>query len=312
MSNSQPKIAVLRPLPLAAIQALESMGQVIGADCTEPLTGGAAAAILKQADAAFITGIDPFGEELFTNAPNLRFVSSVGVGTDHIDLKACEKRGITVKNTPDAPTEATADLVFALILASARRVVEGDRFMRDGQWQTGTNIAMGIDVNRKTIGIIGYGRIGAAVARRAQGFGMTVLFTARTTKAVDAGSNIRQAPFAEVLEQADFLVLQTPHTPETHHMIDAPELARMKASAILINASRGGVVSDKALAEALKSGTIAGAGMDVFEVEPTVIPELFSAPNLVMTPHIGSATGESREGMFRAAVGNLTTMLVEF
>jgi glyoxylate reductase len=246
--------------------------------------------------------------EILAQAPRLHVVANVGVGYDNIDVGACTRRGILVTNTPDVLTEATADLAFALLMAAARRVVEGDRYVREGRWQHWLwNLLWGTDLYRKTLGVYGLGRIGKAVARRARGFSMRILYHDR----VRATPEIEQelgAEFVEreaLLREADFLTLHVPLTPATQHLIGARELALLKPTAYLINAARGPVVDEAALVEALQSGRIAGAGLDVFENEPRVHPALLALPNVVLTPHVGSATSETRLAMAMLAADNL-------
>ena len=235
---------------------------------------------------------------LLQAAPRLRAVANYAVGTDNVDLEACGERGVAVGNTPDVLTDATADLAFALLLAAARRVVEGAREVRAGEWLTWEPAhALGHDVHGATLGIVGYGRIGRAVARRARGFDMEVLHTG-------------ELELAEVLARSDFVSLHVPLTPATHHLIDSRALASMKPTAILVNTSRGPVVDQAALRGALRSGTIAGAALDVTDPEPLPPDDpLLDAPGLLVVPHIGSATTGARHRMTDLAVDNLLAAL---
>jgi glyoxylate reductase len=228
------------------------------------------------------------GELLEVAGPQLQVVANHAVGVDNVDVAACTRRGVVVTNTPDVLTEATADLTFALLLAAARRMVEGDALVRSGTW-TGwaPTQHLGRDVAGATLGIVGMGRIGTAVARRAAGFSMPVIHSSRR-----AG-----VPFGELLAAADFVSLHCPLDADTRHLVDAAALARMKPTAILVNTARGGCVDEAALAEALAAGRIAGAGLDVFEAEPRVHPGLLASPKVVLAPHAGSATTSARSRM---------------
>ena len=245
---------------------------------------------------------DRVDAELIAAGPELRAISNYAVGYDNIDLRAAAARGIPVGHTPDVLTDATADLAFALLLAAARRLPEGIEELRSGEslsWEPGHNL--GVDVHGATLGIIGFGRIGRAVARRAEGFDMPVLHT-----------DSRSGPdeLADLLERADFVSVHCPLTPETHHLIDAPALHRMKPTAILINTTRGGVVDQEALQRALYDGVIGGAALDVTDPEPLPPDDpLFTAPHLIVVPHIGSATRHARERMADLAVENLLAAL---
>jgi glyoxylate reductase len=238
-------------------------------------------------------------DEAFLATPGLRGVATVSVGLDHIDLAAAERHRIPIAYTPDVLTEATADLTFALLLGAARRLGESERYLRAGRWQSWSfDLLLGTDVHGKTLGIIGPGRIGRAVARRADGFGMRVLFAGRDRSELE-----------RVLAESDFVVVTVPLSESTRHLIGPAELARMKPGAILVNTSRGPVVDEAALAESLASGHLGGAGLDVFENEPHVLPALLACENALMVPHIASATRETRDGMARLACRGLAQIL---
>ena len=238
-------------------------------------------------------------DEAFLSTPGLRGLATVSVGLDHIDLAAAERIGIPIAYTPDVLTEATADLTFALILGAARRLGEGERYLREGRWtEWSFDLMLGTDVHGKTLGIIGPGRIGRAVARRAEGFGMRVLFAGRDRSELN-----------RLLAESDFVAVTVPLSDATRHLIGAAELARMKQGAILVNTSRGPVVDEAALAESLASGHLGGAGLDVFEHEPQVHPALLACDNALLVPHIGSATRETRDGMARLACRGLAQIL---
>ncbi len=254
-----------------------------------------------QADALLLTVTERVDGDLLDAAPSLRAIANFAVGTDNIDLEAAKERGIPVGNTPDVLTDATADIAFALLLAIARRIVEGEREVREGRWAPWhPSHMLGGDLADQTLGIVGWGRIGQAMARRGEGFGMKIVHSSRSSG----------IPLEELLEQADYVSVHTPLTPETRHLIGAAELKRMKPTAYLINTSRGGTVDQVALREALESGEIAGAGLDVTDPEPLPPDDpLLSAPHLTVVPHVGSATVRTRSRMADLAVDNLLAAL---
>jgi lactate dehydrogenase-like 2-hydroxyacid dehydrogenase len=253
---------------------------------------------------------DRVDDELLDAAgPQLRVVSNYAVGYDNIDLAACARRGVAVGNTPGALTETTADFAWALVLAVARRVAEGDRYVRAGRWRTwGPLLLLGSDVHGSTLGIVGLGRIGQAVARRASGFGMTVLYhqRSRVPEAVEADLGAKFVTLDELLARSDIVSLHIPLTAATHHLIEAAALSRMKPTAILVNTSRGPIVDGAALAVALRDGVIGGAGLDVTDPEP-IAPDdpLLSLDNCIVVPHIASATRATRGRMAAMAAANL-------
>jgi glyoxylate reductase len=242
--------------------------------------------------------VDPI-DERFLATPGLRAVATVSVGVDHIDMDAARRHRVAVLHTPGVLTESTADLAFALVLAAARRLAEGDRYVRAGRWrQWSFDLLLGTDVHGKTLGIVGPGRIGRALARRAEGFSMRVLFAGRAREELE-----------RVLRESDAVCLTVPLTDATHHLIGEPELRLMKPSAILVNTSRGPIVDEAALAAALREGRIGGAGLDVFEREPEVHPDLLRCENAILLPHLGSATSETRLAMARLACRGLAEAL---
>lgn len=258
--------------------------------------------------------MDRVDDSLLARCQDLKVISNIAVGYNNIDVAAAAKRGIKVTNTPEVLNEATADLTWAIMMAAARRVAEGDAFVRAGEWKVAFSLQswLGADLHGATLGIIGMGRIGQAIARRALGFNMRVLYhnRSRLDAATEAKLNCEYSPDrARVLKEADFLVVMVPYSPATHHFIKAVDIALMKPSAILVNTARGGVVDDAALVAALKAGTIAGAALDVFEGEPKLHSEYSQLRNVVLTPHIGSATRSTRMAMLRLAVKNLTAAL---
>jgi glyoxylate/hydroxypyruvate/2-ketogluconate reductase len=259
-----------------------------------------------NAQALYVVASDKVDQALLDAAPDLKMVATGSVGTNHIDLEACRARGIAVTNTPDVLSEATADMAWALLMAAARRVTESERWLRAGQWQRWAwDQFLGQDVFGATLGIIGMGRIGSAIARRARGFGMQIVYSNRSPAANEQELGARRVELSELLRSADYVMLVLPYSPASHHLIGASELATMKSGAVLINIARGGIVDDAALAQALKKGQIAAAGLDVFEGEPALHAGLAECSNIVMTPHIGSATRTSRVGMAMLAAQNL-------
>jgi glyoxylate reductase len=250
---------------------------------------------------------DRVDQALLDAAPRLRAVANYAVGVDNIDLDATRRRGVAVGNTPDVLTEATADLTFALLLASARRLPEVMNAAVHGEWLTWEpGNWLGADVHGATLGIVGMGRIGRAVARRAAGFTMTVLYAGRG----DGAGLAERVPLAQLLAHADFVTLHCPLTPETYHLIDADSLALMKRTAVLINTARGGIIDQSALSDALRQERIAGAAVDVTDPEPPALDDpLLDSPSLIVTPHVGSATRGARERMAELAVDNLLAAL---
>lgn len=267
---------------------------------------------LADKDGVLCALTDRIDAALIEACPRLRVVANIAVGYNNIDVAACSARGIAVTNTPGVLDETTADLVWALLLATARRLTEAEAYLRNGEW-TGWYLKqlLGTDVHHATLGIVGMGRIGQAIARRAAGFEMPVLYCNRNR--LDAGTEAalkaRYVPLDELLATADFVVLQVPYSPQTHHLIGAAELARMKPSAILINAARGGVVDDAALIAALSNGTIRAAGLDVFENEPAFHRGFLGLRNVVLAPHIGSSTHATRLAMAMTAARNAVAVL---
>lgn len=251
---------------------------------------------------------DRVDEELLAGAPDLKMVANCGVGYDNIDVAACSRRGILVSNTPGVLTEATAELTWALLLAISRNVVSGDAYTRAGKFRFWAPLHfLGSEVSGKTLGIVGMGRIGRAVARRAAGFNMPVCYYNRSPLPAEAAAQFQgeAVPLETLLERADYVSLHVPLTPETRHLINKAALERMKASAFLINTARGPVVDEAALVKALRSGRIAGAALDVYEAEPALTPGLVELDNVVLLPHMGSATWETRTRMTALAAENL-------
>lgn len=264
----------------------------------------------KQAIVCQLT--DKFPAEVIERLEGVRVLANVAVGYDNIDLAAATRKGILVTNTPEVLTETTADFAFALLLAAARRVVEGHLLVHSGQWRRwAIDLLVGQDVHHRTLGIFGMGRIGQAVARRARGFSMRVLYhdVHRAPAPLEAELELEFCTKERLLEESDFISLHVPLTESTRRLIGAAELRRMKRTAVLVNTSRGPVVDEAALAEALARGVIAAAGLDVFEREPEVHPRLLELPNVVLAPHIASASVETRRKMSLMAAENAITAL---
>lgn len=307
------RVFATRPLPSSIIEFLSTRCEVSSVLKDEAISADELAAICReQAIEGILSSATPVNRQVIEQARRLRVVSQLGKGYDNVDVTACTARKIIVTNVIGAPEESTADITFALILSVARRIVEGDRYVRDGQWKSWLwKLLWGFDVHGKTIGLYGFGTIGQAVARRAAGFSMQILYHTRRRVPEDIERKLSaQYVDAETLiRESDFLSLHTPLTPETRHLITARELGWMKSTAFLINTARGLVVDEEALVEALKAKRIAGAALDVFEREPNVHPELIKMQNVVLLPHLGSATEETRTRMARLAAENLLAAL---
>lgn len=304
-------IFVTWPMEAEVRAILERVGTVRTSHTEHELPVAELARHVADVEAIIPMGAHPIPEPVIAAAPRLRIVAVAAVGYNIVDVAAATRRGILVTNTPGVLTETTADMAWALMLGVARRVPESDRFVRAGKW-TGVywSQLMGADVHGTTLGIIGLGRIGQAIARRAQGFGMRVLYHTRTPDPEAerrVGAEYRAK--ADLLRESDFVVLSIPLTEETRHLIGAAELALMKPTAFLVNVARGPVVDEAALVEALRSKRIAGAGLDVFEEEPKLHPGLLGLENLALTPHIGSASGATRRRMATRAAENCVAAL---
>jgi glyoxylate reductase len=304
-------IFVTWPMEAEARTMLERVGTVVTSPTERELPVPELARRVADCDAIIPMGAHPIPETILAAAPRLRIVAVAAVGYNIVDVEAATRRGILVTNTPGVLTETTADMAWALMLGVARRVPESDRFIRGGKW-TGVywSQLVGTDVHGTTLGIIGLGRIGQAIARRGQGFGMRVLYHNRK-RDLEAERNfgVEYRTKADLLREADFIVLSVPLSPETRHLIGAAELALMKPTAFLVNVARGPVVDETALVEALRAGRIAGAGLDVFEEEPKVHSGLLGLENLALTPHIGSASRATRLKMATRAAENCLAAL---
>jgi len=304
----KPRIAIARAVFPEHLALLQERYHVRDNQADVPLSTAAMQAACADVTGMLVTGSDPVDAALLAVAPGLRYLSTISVGTNHIDLAACSARGILVTNTPDVLTETTADMGWALLMAAARRVTETERWLRAGHWQQWSlDLLLGADVHHATLGIVGMGRIGQAIARRAAGFAMRVVYhnRSRLPAGVEAAHQAEWLPLDELLAVSDHVMLVLPYSPAVHHLIGAPRLARMKRGATLVNIARGGLIDENALADAIQSGHLSGAGLDVFEGEPAVNPRLLALERVALTPHLGSATYATRDAMARLAIRNL-------
>jgi glyoxylate reductase len=305
--------AVTNRVPEPAVAMLREAGEVRIDDREQALPRPELLALVEGAEAVLTLLHDRVDEELLEAAGSqLRCVANVAVGYDNVDLAAAERRGVVVTNTPGVLDDATADLTMALILAATRRLAEGDRLVRSGRpWSWGMGFMLGSSLQGKRLGIVGLGGIGKWVAQRARAFGMEIVYHQRNQAPaeVEAALGAELLPLEQLLASADVVSLHCPLTPETHHLIGAEQLAAMKPSAVLVNAARGPIVDEAALAEALAAGRIAAAGLDVFEREPEVEPGLLQLDNVVLSPHLGSATVETRTAMAELAARNAISVL---
>ena len=277
-----------------------------------PLSKAELVSRLNGKDGLICHIISTIDEEVLASAPTLKVVANVAVGYNNIDVAAARRRGVIVTNTPDVLTETTADFAWTLLMATARRVVEADHYARSGRWTAWKwDLLWGADVHGTTLGIVGFGRIGRAVARRALGFNMRVLYhdAVRADAAVERELSATATDLETLLREADFVTLHTNLTPETRHLIGERTLRLMRKSAIVVNAARGPIVDEAALAQALREGWIAGAGLDVFEEEPRIHPDLLPLQNVVLAPHIASASRDTRVAMATLAVRNCVAVL---
>ena len=305
-------VYVSRPLPEPGTKLLAAAGiEVEQHPHDRPPTRDELLAGLRGKQALLCLLTERVDADVLDAAPDLRVVANLAVGYDNIDVAAATARGVVVTNTPDVLTEATAELTWALILAAARRIVEGDRLVRSNQWKGWSPTQLlGMSLTGKTLGIFGMGKIGAAVARRARGFAMQVVYTNRTPNgAVEAEIGARRVSFGELLERADVLTIHAPSTPETRHVIDAAALSRLRPGAILVNTARGPLVDEAALVAALQTSRLGAAGLDVFEREPELERGLTELDNVVLLPHLGSATAEARGAMVELCCRNIVGVL---
>ena len=308
----KPKILVTREVFDETLAYLAVHCEVESNQSDEPFDPVALAQRLQDKDGVVCCLTDRIDAALLKASPRLKVVANIAVGYNNIDVPACTARKVMVTNTPGVLDDSTADLAWSLILATARRLTECEAYVRAGDWQ-GWHLKqmLGVDVHHATLGVIGMGRIGREIVRRAAGFKMRVLYHNRTRLPgdVERALNAEYADKDQLLTQADFVVLQMPYSPATHHYIGAAELKKMKPTAILINSTRGGVVDDAALISALKDGTIRAAGLDVFENEPKLNPGFLELKNVVLAPHIGSSTEATRRAMAMTAAKNAVAAL---
>ena len=305
-------VYVSRPLPEPGTKLLTAAGiEVEQHPHDRPPTRDELLVGLRGKEALLCLLTERVDADVLDAAPDLRVVANLAVGYDNIDVAAATARGVVVTNTPDVLTEATAELTWALILAAARRIVEGDRLVRSNQWKGWSPTQLlGMSLTGKTLGIFGMGKIGAAVARRARGFAMHVVYTNRTpNRAVEEAIGARRVSFGELLERADVLTIHAPSTPETRHVIDAAALSRLRPGAILVNTARGPLVDEAALVAALQTSRLGAAGLDVFEREPELERGLTELDNVVLLPHLGSATAEARGAMVELCCRNIVAVL---
>ncbi|HZP97475.1 MAG TPA: D-glycerate dehydrogenase [Candidatus Limnocylindria bacterium] len=309
---ASPLIVVTRPVPEKALELLRPRGTVRVGPSEPPVpTADEVADLVRDAEIVFTLPANPLTGGAIRGASKLRMIATMGTGYDNVDVGAARERGIPVTFAPGILDETTADGIFALMLATARRLPEAERFLRAGKYRGWTPfLFLGTDVYEATLGVVGMGRIGRAMARRATGFRMKILYTdAFRNESAEEELGARFVTLDELLAQSDFVTLHVPLMPETRHLIDAKRLRRMKKTAILINGSRGPVVDERALAEALRDGVIAAAGLDVFEREPQVEPALLELENAVLLPHIASASERTRVRMAVRAAENILAFL---
>lgn len=308
MTLPRPKILVARKIFPEGLARLQAVCDVDYNESDAIYPKVVLAEKLAQVEGALVTGSERIDAAALTNAKDLKIVSNMMVGYNNFDLAAMSAAGVMGTNTPDVLTDTTADLAFGLILSTARRMAESEHWLRAGHWQNWSlDQWLGQDVYGATLGIVGMGRIGQAIAKRASGFSMQVQYYNRSRLPESTETELKacHTDFETLLKTSDIVVLLVPYSEATHHIIDASTLRLMKPTANLINIGRGGLVDDAALAEALREGVIAGAGLDVFENEPHINPALLTVPNVTLTPHIGSATRATRYAMMNLAIDNL-------
>lgn len=306
------KVLVTKRIYPEAVELLRQHAEVEYVDSDDGLSAQELARRIAGKQAVVSQLMDKFSAPVIDTLEGLKIIANVAVGFDNIDVPAATRKGILVSNTPDVLTDTTADLAFALLLAAARRIVEGHQYVHSGEWRRWTiDLLVGQDVHHRTLGIFGMGRIGQAMARRGRGFSMPVLYhdARRAPASLERELGLEFVEKDRLLAESDFISLHVPLLASTRHLIDAAALAKMKPTAILINTSRGPVIDEEALAQALQGGVIAAAGLDVFENEPKVHPVLLHLSNAVLAPHIGSATVDTRRQMSMLAAENAVAAL---
>ena len=314
-TQSKPKILLARAIFPEALAKLEESFEVRSNQVDQILTPGELQKELASVVGALVTGSERIDAAALAQAKNLKVVANISVGYNNFDVPAMTAAGVMATNTPHVLTDTTADFGFALLMATARRITESEHWVRNGHWDQWSivNNPLGMDLHHSTIGIIGMGRIGQGIAKRALGFGMKVIYYNRS-RLPEAEENACGASYVSkeaLLKTADHVILVLPYTAENHHTIGAKEIALMKPTATLVNIARGGIVDDLALAQALKENKIFAAGLDVFEGEPNINPELLKLSNIVLAPHIASATEKTRRAMVDLAVENLRAALTD-
>ncbi len=306
------RIVVTSPIPEPGLDILRTAGELWAWQHDEPIPVDVRDEQLATADAVVTLLNDRVNASFLDAGPNLKVVANVAVGYNNIDVAECERRGVIVTNTPGVLTEATADLAMSLVLMVTRRLGEGDRLIRSGQpWQWGMFMMLGAGLQGAQLGVIGMGAIGQALAARAKAFGMSTVYTNLVSIGAEAEERLgaRQVELDELIETSDVVSVNCPYLDETHHLINADVLSRMKPSAFLVNSARGPIVEEAALVAALQDGQIAGAALDVYEHEPSVHPALIELDNVVLLPHLGSATVETRNAMATLAANNVVEVL---
>ncbi|MFA9275785.1 MAG: 2-hydroxyacid dehydrogenase [Candidatus Aquirickettsiella gammari] len=309
MKSAKPKILIARAMFLDELTRLNEYFELELNQEDSIFSPGELAERLQGKFGMICTSSAQINQDLLSKLPELKIISTIAVGYDNFDLKACTQHQVMATNAPDVLNETTADFAWALMMATARRVTESEHFLRAGEWtKWGVDFFVGADIHGSRLGILGMGRIGQAIARRAAGFGMEVIYHNRSRLSPElelASHHARYVDKETLLRESDHLILALPYSPESHHSIAATELAQMKSSATLINIARGGIVDDSALIQALKHGQIAGAGLDVFENEPRFHPDFLALKNVVLTPHIASASERTRRAMVNRAIMNV-------
>jgi gluconate 2-dehydrogenase len=304
----KPRILVARQIFPEGLERLQSIAEVEYNDQAMPLSIDQLSKALSDKDGALVTGSEKIDSVTLSQSQHLKIVSNIAVGFNNFDVDFLSQKGILATNTPEVLTDTTADMGFMLLMAAARRLSESEHWLRAGHWKNWSlGGMMGVDVHHSTIGIMGMGRIGQAIAKRALAFGMNVIYYNRRRLSEDIEKDC-QATYVskeELLKQADHVMLVMPYTAENHHFIGVKELSLMKPCATLVNIARGGIVDENALIQALKNNQIFSAGLDVYEGEPNINPGLLEVPNIVLAPHIGSATTKTRLAMMHLAIDNL-------